>query len=175
MPLGIRQLIDNWVIWRQLETIPHCLARRRLHAAAMVSGRGCTRISDEQHSGIRPTAPSITTMSKAFGGLRAVALIEAAKGMLGRRSRLMVGCWVATCNPFPKRRSSFHMNPARHDPQIFVETLRDFADAHKVVLSFGAICYASARFVEAYGLWHAQAWAGASEYSWSAVHSTGAL
>jgi uncharacterized membrane protein (DUF2068 family) len=53
----------------------------------------------------------------------------------------------------------FHMNPARHDPQVFVEALRHFANSHAVILSIGALFYAGVRFIEAYGLWHRRNWA----------------
>jgi uncharacterized membrane protein (DUF2068 family) len=100
-------------------------------------------------------------MSKAPAGLRAVALIELVKGVLVLISAgLIIGLLD---NDFQSASEAlvnhFHMNPARHDPQIFVKTLRDFGDAHKLVLSVGAICYAAVRFIEAYGLWHARVWA----------------
>lgn len=53
----------------------------------------------------------------------------------------------------------FHLDPARHNPGIFMSTVVDFGNAHKLALSFGALVYASVRFVEAYGLWRARSWA----------------
>ena len=100
-------------------------------------------------------------MTNARTGLRAIAGIEFAKGLLvliaaGLLVRFIDRDAQALAEALVMR---FHLNPARHDPQIFASTVRDFADAHKLVLSAGALCYAFVRFIEAYGLWLARAWA----------------
>lgn len=99
-------------------------------------------------------------MSKPFG-LRAVALIEITKGVLALvAAGLIAGVLRSDLQSLAELLvRHFHLNPARHHPQVFVETLRNFADAHRIVLSIGAIGYAAVRFVEAYGLWHARRWA----------------
>ena len=100
-------------------------------------------------------------MKKALSGLRAVAVVELVKGVLVLIAAGVVLGFLSgdLQSKVEALVGHFHMNPARHHPQVFADTLRDFADAHKVVLSFGALCYATIRFVEAYGLWHARAWA----------------
>ena len=100
-------------------------------------------------------------MTKSHASLRAVAAIEFTKGVLvliaaGLLVRFIDSNAQTLVEALVMR---FHLNPARHDPQIFASTLRDFADAHKIVLSAGAVCYSLVRFIEAYGLWHARAWA----------------
>jgi uncharacterized membrane protein (DUF2068 family) len=99
-------------------------------------------------------------MSKPFG-LRAVALIEITKGVLALvAAGLIAGVLRSDLQSLAELLARhFHLNPARHHPQVFVETLRNFADAHRIILSIGAIGYAAVRFVEAYGLWHARRWA----------------
>jgi uncharacterized membrane protein (DUF2068 family) len=99
-------------------------------------------------------------MSKPFG-LRAVALIELTKGVLALvAAGLIAGVLRSDLQSLAELLvRHFHLNPARHHPQVFVETLRNFADAHRIVLSIGAIGYAAVRFVEAYGLWRARRWA----------------
>ena len=52
-----------------------------------------------------------------------------------------------------------HLNPASHIPRIFIEASGRLDDRHIVLLAFGALAYTSARFAEAYGLWHEQPWA----------------
>jgi uncharacterized membrane protein (DUF2068 family) len=100
-------------------------------------------------------------MTKSHASLRAVAAIEFTKGVLvliaaGLLVRFIDSNAQTLVEALVMR---FHLNPARHDPQIFASTVRDFADAHKIVLSAGAVCYSLVRFIEAYGLWHARAWA----------------
>jgi uncharacterized membrane protein (DUF2068 family) len=100
-------------------------------------------------------------MTKRFGSLRAVALIEVTKGVLALvAAGLIAGVLHSDLQSMAETLvRHFHMNPARHHPRVFLETLRDLADAHRLVLSLGAICYAAVRFVEAYGLWRARRWA----------------
>jgi uncharacterized membrane protein (DUF2068 family) len=103
--------------------------------------------------------------------LRIVAVIEAVKGVLvliaaGLFFRVLHSDVQSTAEAIVRH---FHLNPARHNPQVFISTLADFGNAHKLALSAGAIAYAMVRFVEAYGLWHARSWA------WGFGIITGAL
>jgi uncharacterized membrane protein (DUF2068 family) len=100
-------------------------------------------------------------VSGAARGLRAVALLELVKGVL---VLVAAGVIVGLLNTNLQSLAEdfvrhFHLNPARHHPQVFVETLRNLADAHRILLSIGAVFYAMVRFVEAYGLWRARTWA----------------
>ena len=93
--------------------------------------------------------------------LRIVAGIEAFKGLLvlvaaGLFFHLLHGDVQAASEAIVRH---FHLNPARHSPGIFMSTVADFGNAHKLVLSAGALAYATVRFVEAYGLWRSRSWA----------------
>ena len=52
-----------------------------------------------------------------------------------------------------------HLNPARHYPRIFIEAASRTSPGRVRFLAALAFCYASVRFVEAYGLWRLKAWA----------------
>jgi uncharacterized membrane protein (DUF2068 family) len=95
------------------------------------------------------------------GELKTVAVIEAVKGVLvliaaGLFFHLLQGDLQSMSEALVRH---FHLNPARHNPGIFMATVADFWNAHKLALSAGAIAYATVRFVEAYGLWHGRSWA----------------
>jgi uncharacterized membrane protein (DUF2068 family) len=103
--------------------------------------------------------------------LRVVAVIEAVKGLLvlvaaGLFFHLLHGDVQGATEAIVRH---FHLDPARHNPGVFMTTLADFGNAHKLALSAGAIAYATVRFVEGYGLWHARSWA------WGFGIITGAL
>jgi len=52
-----------------------------------------------------------------------------------------------------------HLNPAKHDPRIFLEAAARLRDARLWWLVAGASGYSLVRFVEAYGLWRQRWWA----------------
>jgi uncharacterized membrane protein (DUF2068 family) len=93
--------------------------------------------------------------------LKIVAAVEAVKGLLvliaaGLFFHLLHGDLQSASEAIVRH---FHLNPARHYPGVFVSTVADFGNAHKIALSAGALLYASVRFVEAYGLWLGRSWA----------------
>jgi uncharacterized membrane protein (DUF2068 family) len=53
----------------------------------------------------------------------------------------------------------FHLNPARHHPEIFATTLANLGNAQLWLLSISALIYSCIRFAEAYGLWYNLIWA----------------
>lgn len=100
-------------------------------------------------------------MTKQSGELRLVAIVEGVKGALvlvaaGLFFHLLHGDVQATTEALVRH---FHLNPARHNPGVFIEMALSFGSAHTLLLSLGALCYAAVRFVEAYGLWLARSWA----------------
>jgi len=100
-------------------------------------------------------------MKSNLAGFRAVAVFEALKGVLvlvaaGTLHRLL---HADVQNAVENLVRHFHLNPARHNPGIFVETVLNLASAHSLALSLGAITYAGIRFAEAYGLWRGRNWA----------------
>ena len=96
-----------------------------------------------------------------LGGIRGVAIFEAAKGLLVLIASGVLLPWLhanaQTAAEDVVRH--LHMNPARHYPRVFAETLLHLGNGHLVALSIGALSYAAVRFVEAYGLWRERAWA----------------
>ena len=104
-------------------------------------------------------------------GLKFLALFEAAKGMLV----LLVGAGLLALihrnvqNEGADIVQFFHLNPARHYPEIFLKTLSNINNTNLWFLSVSAVLYVIIRMAEAYGLWHDRAWA-----IWFAVAS-GAL
>ena len=61
-----------------------------------------------------------------------------------------------------------HMNPARHNPHIFLDAIKGMTDSSIRLYAVFAFIYSIIRFVEAYGLWHFKPWA-----EWFAILSGG--
>ncbi|HAM52177.1 MAG TPA: DUF2127 domain-containing protein [Nitrospiraceae bacterium] len=95
------------------------------------------------------------------GGLRVVALFEATKGALV----LFVGFGLLAFihkdlhSAAEQLVRHFHLNPARHYPQIFIDAASHLTDVHLWVMAFSALLYSAVRFVEAFGLWRQRQWA----------------
>lgn len=93
--------------------------------------------------------------------LHLLAVVEACKGLLV----LVVGLGLLTLIHHNVEEQAedlvrfFHMNPARHIPQVFIETAAHLSDPHLWLLSIAAFGYAAVRGVEAFGLWFDKAWA----------------
>jgi uncharacterized membrane protein (DUF2068 family) len=103
-------------------------------------------------------------------GIRAVALFEAAKGVLvliagmGLLEVIHVGAHQAA--EVVIRR--FHLNPAHHYPRIFLDAAEQMNDGRLWLLAALGFCYAVVRLIEAYGLWRQRVWA-----EWFATASGG--
>lgn len=95
------------------------------------------------------------------GGLRAVALLEGAKGALV----LLAGFGLLTLIHHDLHAAAeqlvrhFHINPASHYPRIFLDLSVRMSDLKLWAVAVGAIFYAAIRFAEAYGLWKQRPWA----------------
>jgi len=104
------------------------------------------------------------------GGVRIVAVIEAAKGALVLAAGLglfaLVHRDVQTIAEHVVEH--FHLNPASRTPRIFLDLAAKLDDAKLQLLALGASGYALVRFVEAYGLWRTRRWA-----EWFAVAAGG--
>ncbi|TAL04785.1 MAG: DUF2127 domain-containing protein [Porticoccaceae bacterium] len=102
--------------------------------------------------------------------IRAVALFEAAKGILV----LAAGFGSLTLlhediqHLVEQVVEHFHLNPAQRYLRIFFEAAAGLTQARLWALAALATVYAAVRFVEAYGLWRAQRWA-----EWFAAVSAG--
>jgi uncharacterized membrane protein (DUF2068 family) len=101
--------------------------------------------------------------------LRLLSLFEAGKGLLV----LLVGAGLLALIHKNIQQEAleivkiFHLNPARHYPEIFINTLANLNDVHLWFLSVSAVLYSLIRFIEAYGLWYNRLWA-----IWFAVASS---
>ncbi|MBI2497289.1 MAG: DUF2127 domain-containing protein [Opitutae bacterium] len=108
-----------------------------------------------------PSVFPVSTPPSHRKGLRTVALIEASKGVVV----LIVGFGVLSflgrdAEEFAEQIvSRLHLNPAHHYPQIFIRAMADLDNTRLWQIAGFAALYASMRFFEAYGLWHARRWA----------------
>jgi uncharacterized membrane protein (DUF2068 family) len=96
-----------------------------------------------------------------IAGLRTVALFEALKGVLA----LLVGYGLFSLahkdvGEFAEHLiHHLHLNPDRHVSQAFLHAAERVTEGKILALAFGALAYATVRFIESYGLWHARDWA----------------
>lgn len=94
-------------------------------------------------------------------GVRLIALFEATKGALV----LIAGCGLLSLIHRDLQATAehlvrfSHLNPAHHYPRIFLESAARLDDKNLLMLAGAALAYSTLRFVEAYGLWRARAWA----------------
>jgi uncharacterized membrane protein (DUF2068 family) len=94
-------------------------------------------------------------------GLRVVALFEALKGAIV----LIVGFGLLSflgrdAEIFAERViNRLHLDPTHHYPQIFIKAMSEVTDTRLWLIAGFAALYATVRFVETYGLWHARRWA----------------
>jgi len=94
-------------------------------------------------------------------GLRTVALFEALKGILA----LAVGYGLFSLahkdlGEFAEHLiRHLHVNPDRHISQALIHAAERVSQGKVVAFAFGALAYATVRFIESYGLWHAREWA----------------
>lgn len=93
--------------------------------------------------------------------LHAVALLEAAKGVLIIAAGLGLLAFIhrdveAQAEEIVRH---FHLNPAHGIPRIFLEAASKADGGRLKLLALGAFGYASVRFAEAWGLWRGRPWA----------------
>jgi uncharacterized membrane protein (DUF2068 family) len=103
-------------------------------------------------------------------GLRSIALLEAAKGLLAL---------AAACGVLSLRHTDLHaatdafllrhgIDPERHYTRLFIESVAKATNHHAGQIAALAFAYGLIRFAEAYGLWRGKHWA-----EWFAVISAG--
>lgn len=96
-----------------------------------------------------------------LSGVRLIALVEAAKGMLV----LLAGFGLLELvhrniqGLAEEIVQHFHLNPASHYPRIFIEASTHLNDTNLSLLAGAALLYSGLRLCEAYGLWQDQCWA----------------
>lgn len=95
------------------------------------------------------------------GSLRAVALFEAAKGVL----TLLAGFGLLTLLHQDVEAiaatviRTLHLHPEGHYPALFLKYAEEINDARVWAVFLIGVVYAVVRFTEAYGLWHERPWA----------------
>ena len=103
-------------------------------------------------------------------GLRTIALVEAAKGILA---------WAAGCGLLSLRHTDLHaatdafllrhgIDPERPYTRLAIESVARATHSHPHEIISFALVYGAIRLAEAYGLWRAKHWA-----EWFAVVSAG--
>jgi uncharacterized membrane protein (DUF2068 family) len=104
----------------------------------------------------------------AHSGVRVVAVVEAAKGVV----ILLAGFGLLALVHRGAQEMAeeivghLHLNPASRYPRIFIDLMGHLSDRRLWGLAVLALAYSSLRFLEAYGLWRERAWA-----EWLAVAS----
>jgi uncharacterized membrane protein (DUF2068 family) len=101
-------------------------------------------VSSSDHTALRPIA--------IFEAFKGAAVLIAGFGMLsflGRDADVFAEHLV----------HRMHLDPANHYPQIFIQAMTDLTNKRLWLMAGFAALYATIRFVEAYGLWHARRWA----------------
>lgn len=99
-------------------------------------------------------------MYKKFSGLKAIALIEATKGLLA----LLVGIGAhelagKNLQQVAERLvTHLHLNPASELPSAILNAVADVKSSNLALIAIGATVYSIIRFIEAYGLWHNYRW-----------------
>ena len=101
------------------------------------------------------------TESRSQGAVRAVALFEAAKGLLALLSALALfrylhADWQAAAQQLV---AHLHLNPAKHYPHVLLALAADVTEPQRLALGMGALAYVALRWIEAYGLWRQRRWA----------------
>lgn len=106
-------------------------------------------------------------MSKTVKGVRLVAVLEAAKGMIVFLAGFGMLSFIHEYHrdPVAVLIKHFHINH-NHYPRIFLEVADSLADIRLWALAALAASYTIMRLIEAYGLWNGRRWA-----EWFAVAS----
>lgn len=94
-------------------------------------------------------------------GVRAVALVEAAKAALVLLAGLgLLALIHRDVHALAEKvLEHMHLNPARRYPRIFIDAANNLTDSRLRMLASLAFLYATFRAIEAYGLWRERAWA----------------
>ncbi|MGI1998969.1 DUF2127 domain-containing protein [Shewanella frigidimarina] len=99
-------------------------------------------------------------MKHSDSGVRAVAVLEATKGLLALL--VAIGLHVYAGQNLTALAlelvTHLHLNPASHYPGIFISAVGSVSQSSLTLMAFGAAVYTSVRFIEAYGLWHNMRW-----------------
>jgi len=107
------------------------------------------------------TGKQAFSQEKNLGGVRAVAMLEAGKGLLAlvAGSGLML-FWNDNLQAISKSLlRHLHLNPGRTQEHVIWLALTSTAQNHLHLIAIGVLCYALVRLIEAGGLWNDRRWA----------------
>lgn len=100
-------------------------------------------------------------MSNTHQGLKAVAILESAKGIVS----LLLGLRAAPCCRSDSLQlllldllQHLHLNPASYWPEKLLHQAGLFTHFNLNWVAAGALVYGAIRLIEAYGLWHNLLW-----------------
>jgi len=113
-----------------------------------------------RHRRPRPAPQAIDTYSPAVG-LRAVAILEAAKGLLVILLELGLLSLIHKDLADVAERvvRHLHLNPEHELGHAIINAASKLTDRRMWAIAAGGLAYAAVRFVEAYGLWNRRVWA----------------
>jgi uncharacterized membrane protein (DUF2068 family) len=103
----------------------------------------------------------MSTPLRFTDGLRAVALLEAAKGaiVLIAGFGLLTAIHEGAAHVAEDLVRHMHLNPAQGYPRVFIDLTRDASNSQLWLFAAGAFTYALVRGVQAVGLWNQRRWA----------------
>lgn len=107
------------------------------------------------------STPVAVDLHSHIGGLRAVATLEALKGVL---AILLTVCLLFLLHKDVEQVAwnildALHINPEHPFSHAFLYIARNMTDGRLWGIAAGALAYAAVRFVESYGLWNRRVWA----------------
>ena len=105
------------------------------------------------------TLPGTKEHRARMQALRTVALLEFVKGLLVLAAALGIAFFVDAKDVAGWFLQTLHISPDRHFAQLLLRLAGRVSDAKVWVVVTVACAYSGLRFVEAYGLWRARAWA----------------
>lgn len=108
-----------------------------------------------------PRATEVTAPTAHLAGLRAVAALEAFKGVLAVLASFALFTLLHKDigDVAENIIESLHLNPANRLVHAFLNAADRVSDNKIVAVACVGLAYAVIRFIEAYGLWNAKAWA----------------
>lgn len=99
-------------------------------------------------------------MSSIKNGLKAVAILEASKGVIS----LIVGMAIHQLagkniqKTLGSLLSQFHLNPASYLPSIILHKASFLNNSNLMFITLVTVVYSAIRLIEAYGLWNGLIW-----------------
>jgi len=119
-------------------------------------------MSSTVHTKIAPAQSAHSTHRGTLPVLRAVASLELAKGMIVLLAACGVLLLIRREDPWDIADGLLkllHISPDHHFAQVFLDWADSLTQAKLWTVAAAALSYSVLRFVEAYGLWYARAWA----------------